>query len=624
MILLELALNGIRGFKQLRRLNFKSGLNLIQGNNGSGKTTLCDTLFALLSPTSSKTGFNQGQAGLLIQLRDGGTYRLARDFAKQKSSLAQLSPDKQFNPVTQDETQILTFLTDQAGGLKASELEELFTLKRSSLPSSHLPAHPKTASRPDAAAAHSDQDRPVSEKNRVQKEKRLEEIRATLAQADQLGKMEDQVADLQARSAELKRRVRIYQEKTDELERLKLQDRELGSLSLLPEDYVQLFEQYEQQQTIRNEKLLALSEDKARIQGGLDQIPSQPIFLNKLFVAGGGIVLLSFIFPLVFETSGLLRTILFLPLLIGIGLMAFAAIQDFLGINKRKSLESQLRSLAKQREAIESAFKTQTAPAQELLKKANCGSPEAFQDKARDHERNVAQQQEIETERNRILSGKTKDELGHELSTLTEKMEELESKIRAHANLPTDLYLLQEEMRKLEHELSRPMADLSQPPTELSRSGPSEPSDSSLAEPLRQMFSRHFLRSLLQTQLGPVQTEIHRWLVRFPQARSLTLILDEQLTPAISFEKGRPAQPGELSSSLLDQVYFSLFVALAQLLAKSHPFPLILDDPLGSLDSINQQIALDILREIAQNRQVLLLSNQSYPSQEGDGVMTLG
>ena len=59
------------------------------------------------------------------------------------------------------------------------------------------------------------------------------------------------------------------------------------------------------------------------------------------------------------------------------------------------------------------------------------------------------------------------------------------------------------------------------------------------------------------------------------------------------------------------------------MLSNFYPHPLILDDPMTALDPRRREAALDILREIAQNRQVLLFSSVSCPEREGDHRINL-
>ncbi len=52
MFLVELVMQGVRGFREPARLRFQSGFNLVIAGNESGKTTAVDTMQRLLFPTS--------------------------------------------------------------------------------------------------------------------------------------------------------------------------------------------------------------------------------------------------------------------------------------------------------------------------------------------------------------------------------------------------------------------------------------------------------------------------------------------------------------------------------------------------------------------------------------------
>jgi ABC-type cobalamin/Fe3+-siderophores transport system ATPase subunit len=99
--------------------------------------------------------------------------------------------------------------------------------------------------------------------------------------------------------------------------------------------------------------------------------------------------------------------------------------------------------------------------------------------------------------------------------------------------------------------------------------------------------------------------------------------LNEELMPEL-FSPTKAPIPWELLSSGQRDIYHLAYqLAIAQILSRSHPFPLVLDNPLPVLDLPRQQMVLDILREIAQNRQVLLLSSASTPNREGDHLIQL-
>jgi DNA repair exonuclease SbcCD ATPase subunit len=633
MLLLELALIGVRGLTKPLRIHLKPGLNLIQGENGSGKTTVLDALFALLSPASDPSCFHQGQAGMIFRARDGKIYRLIRDFGLGTSNLALRNELGKFESVHESEEAVLKFLSGEHGNIKPSDLAALFCLKKTGMPSS-FSILPRPLSE-EPAVARTDRPAPSvappPEAGRAQTEKRLEELRAMLAKADSLNRMEDQVSELQSRSAELKRRVRLHQDKSRLLAGLDAEDSGMKSVWPLPPDHELLLAKYEQQIVVFSEQKRRIEEDRAEVEESLLLTPSQSIFQNRNFLIGSGITLLSFIVPLFILIEGVFQHLVPLGLVAGIAMMVLAASQDFRNTNKRKSIEAQIQDLTQQEEALENSFTTSAGPAQALLDRARCGNPDEFRGRVRDYERILSEKKDLEEEISRILQGKTAVELDLELSDLTAKMQTLESRIRSESGSTPDTRTIEEEIQALEREVARAEAAETPPGAgalhrEIPAPSPdptAPPSFSPLAESFRRLLSTPALGAVLPSRARSFQAELDRWMGRFPKTRSFRWSLDANLIPAPHTKEGNPARTNEWNSGLLDQAYLAFFFALSRIAQEIGDFPLLFDDPWGSLDAPHQEIALDILREIAQNKQVLLMSCRTYPVREDDGVLTL-
>ena len=125
MILLELALLGVRNFQQITRLEFSPRLNFIQGENGSGKTTLRDTLlFSLFghSPEEGQSLIHSSststcQAAITFRVKNGEVYRLAKDFVKDIFILSKLDPSiKKFIPIEKRKENVLRWVQDKIMG----------------------------------------------------------------------------------------------------------------------------------------------------------------------------------------------------------------------------------------------------------------------------------------------------------------------------------------------------------------------------------------------------------------------------------------------------------------------------------------------------------------------------
>jgi energy-coupling factor transporter ATP-binding protein EcfA2 len=643
VVILELALYGIRSFTQLTRLVLKPGLNLIQGGNGSGKSTVRDILFAVLSPMSETPvdsfkplqPLDICQAGMIFKFRDGRICRLVRDFNGRKSSLAELDSSNKFQVKMQDEGMISKFLTEEAGGLSRNALEGLSSMRGAWMPSSRSTAvRPETATTPfvsrSPAVAANESNMPPQD--RASKQKRLEELKALLSQGDRLAAMEDQLSDLQARSAQSKRRLRLATEKTAELDRLALQEESFESLRELPENHHLILETSAQQEQLKNEQIASISEEEEFIKQDLLAISNQPFFLNKYFIAGGALVLTPLVVLASLNLGGVYQQVLMFALLGGVGLMGYAGFLDFGKLNKRKVIEHKLRDTERQKAKVEAAFKKENTPCIELLKKTGSADIPSLKEKIRAYEQYTAVRRDLESERSDHLGQKTLEELQADTDGLVRQISELESKLKASSTLPSDIYLLQEEVRVLERNLAESRPDLPPLPTTAVAIEPLPPSPDGGASDFLSPVFRVGLRAaavqpLLSGGLPDLNAEITRLIGRLigkgGGLRPADMSMNEELSPVLVSHAKTPIPWEVLSSGQQDLYHLILQFAVIHFLSRSHAFPLILDNPLSVLDSAHQQMVLDILREIAQNRQVFLLSSVEYPNREGDHLIHL-
>jgi energy-coupling factor transporter ATP-binding protein EcfA2 len=645
VVFLELALYGIRNFTQLTRLAFKPGLNLIQGGNGSGKSTVCDVLLSVLASISdatvdslkSRKSTDIGQAGLIFKTKNDRVYRLIRDFVGRKSSLSELDSSNKFHVVMQGEEPIAKFLTDENGGLPLKAFEGLFTMRASWMPSSRAGGVSQAEDRSSSPIPQSSPVLTAETKSipqdRAQKQKRLEELKGFLTQGDRLAAMEDRLSDLQARSAESKRRLRVATEKTAELTRLQQQGGGFESLRGLPDDYPLILETSAQQEHLKNEQLATIAEEEEFLKQDMAAIPNQPFFLTKFFIGGGVLVLVSLILMVDLNLIGLFQHLLVLLMLAGAGLMGYAGYLDFGKLNKRKGLEEKLREAERQRARAEAVFKKENAPCIELLKKTGSANVASLKEKVRTYEQFMQARRELESQRDQFLGKKTLEELQSDVDTLTRQITDLETKLKASSTLPSDIYLIQEEVRILEQELAIPLtADqktkidpppASAVPTEPRRSASSGEGPDFVSASFRGGLQTPPVQSLLLDRRLELSNRMTRLIERTGGLNEAVLILGQDLLPVLTSRTNEPLPWHILSSGQQDLCHMIHQLAVDQALSQFYPFPLILDNPLPFLDPPHQLMVLDILREIAQNTQILLLSSVAYPNRTSDHLIVL-
>jgi hypothetical protein len=140
MVILELAVQGIRGLAPSVRIAFKQGYTLLQAQQKGGSIwrlveALCyadgrtDTS-ALIAP-----GASQARAGLTFQGRDGVTYRLVRELGGQGTLARMDAGTGKFVPITNDGGEIAQYLRATLGLPTRGAYEQAFSILSGGWPS---------------------------------------------------------------------------------------------------------------------------------------------------------------------------------------------------------------------------------------------------------------------------------------------------------------------------------------------------------------------------------------------------------------------------------------------------------------------------------------------------------
>lgn len=141
MILLELAIQGVRACSASARAALKPGYTLIKGPQAP-VPPLAGLVTAILYPDSRggdqvflATGLKTGRAGVSLQGEGGVTFRLVRELGG-SGALHKLNPaSKAFEVVTQDAGEMISTLRAQAQLPTRTAFEALYTLTQGQFPS---------------------------------------------------------------------------------------------------------------------------------------------------------------------------------------------------------------------------------------------------------------------------------------------------------------------------------------------------------------------------------------------------------------------------------------------------------------------------------------------------------
>jgi len=88
------------------------------------------------------------------------------------------------------------------------------------------------------------------------------------------------------------------------------------------------------------------------------------------------------------------------------------------------------------------------------------------------------------------------------------------------------------------------------------------------------------------------------------------VVLDETLALRLTAAGGRPCVPEQLSQGARDQLYLSIRIALARMLAAGVHLPFVFDDPFLAFDAGRLDFLKETLDEMSREHQVLILSHR--------------
>jgi hypothetical protein len=140
MYVLELAVQGVRGFAQGGRISLKPGY-LVLRSQAPGAVPLCGLVSALCFSDGRggdaaylAPGQKSGKAGLSLFGNDQITYRLVRDLGGAGALHRLNKASNQFEVVTQDASEAGQYLRSQVGVPPKTTFEQLFCFTRAQLP----------------------------------------------------------------------------------------------------------------------------------------------------------------------------------------------------------------------------------------------------------------------------------------------------------------------------------------------------------------------------------------------------------------------------------------------------------------------------------------------------------
>jgi hypothetical protein len=660
--IVELALYGIRHVQSMTRLAFGPGLNVLSGGVGTGKSTMFELIVALLCPelTDRFRPFvhphhpERAQAAVVFQADDGAFYRVIRDFVKGRISLTKVeSPDKTAGglpPLASDAPSVKTELERLFHGLTAEQIYSHWLSSPTRLPSSPAyspappPTSPITGDSSNGAAATAGRAAPaVQAGSSVQSpavrspasNSRLEELKYALTKAEETLALDEQTMAAQDRVSALKQKLTLIGRVTEERDALQKELKGFPGFDQLQPGYVALIEGLAERQRSLHNHLDSIQTKLQELEADRASLPNQPIFLQRRFHVGAGLIGLALLVALFVNLPGLFRFVFLALLFPGLGILVWSIATDMRTQSARTALDEKIKALKKEQETAEKQFAREQRPALELLAQTKCDSVEQFKERSRNVDRLHDQIERLTDEQTQMLNGQPLEQIQQQLQTLTAEAHTLEERLRETASIAAksgmgDVASLQAEIARLESGQfggtgSAGVSSLEDFGDALDANPPS--GHSATAAP-----------SVL-TWLEVLRTA---WPHNHPTLQTAVSTLFSKLSGGgygkaewsngglhIQARDQREVDPELLSSGQRDLLAVACFLA-PWLTARTEKtfvslgrFPLLLDDPFLSLDSAAQSAFIQLLRSLGTSQQILMATRLPVPEQPGDRRIAL-
>lgn len=634
MVILELAVQGVRGFSPSARLALKTGYTILK-SPGEIPAPLAGLSLALLFPDGRggdsaflAPGSKAGRAGVSLQAADGTVWRLVRDLGGQGALNKLNRSTNQFEVFTQDASEMVHAL--RGAGFPSRQLfEQLFTFSVGQLPSrrprtqktSAGPAQPKAAPKARVQSAFDQYANELAPTDTGPSVEKLAALEKELAVARQVAEIQFKMDGVQADTFKAEQRLRAWEELKEKLEaaRAELHKAPTPQSLGLPDDIVERVRRSGDDKKRRDEALAKLDQERADAGLADDGPRTEPLWRDARFMAAVVLGLLLMIGGLSFEGMGRFLALAAIPAFTFAGLLALRFIEEL----QHASREGAKRDVFEtRRRKIEDEFGLAASIVQTAFDKVEANTPEEFMSimaKRAELEPSVAQ---LELEAADFESDPETAGLGDTVARLKAEHEAMNQQLLGLSGGYA------REVREIERELVRmkealagkgtgaPAEDFAAVPT-----GPAETFEDpcpSLMQLATELFSGD-----VTTLWGVLRDRCVQYLVALTDKRYHAVDLDPSGRATVQ-APGRAVVAAELPAKDLDLLYLALRLTIAERGGSQTRLPVLLEDAFGGVIDANKQgLFARMLKHIGTLTQVLHVIGASQTPPQADATLAV-
>lgn len=627
MFLVELVMQGVRGVRELARLRFQGGFNFIAAANEAGKTTAADTLVRLLFPSNrpgkmepliSRQTPDASRGALVVYANDNAYYRVIQDFSKRAVNLSKYNADtKDFALLQKEWDGTAAFMSGMIAGITEEEYAGLFVFTREQYAGSSVPVVSTSSPAPSAF-----QPKPTAPKSGQvsAQETRLVELRESLAKAEEAADADYRLQSAKLKLEETARKLESLEDINHRYADMEANLESLTGCDTLPADLPELVSSHVERQTRKMEKSDDLQQDIESLKMQIENIPSVSLVLDKLFLSGSVLGVLSLAAGL-FVPNKDVETYFPLGVLASLVLVAVGLYGSSRRSAQRKMFLKETEDLELELAELEKSFEQGGATILACMQATGSTTVEELKEKADTHRHYLSLRNDIDEQRTRMLGGVSYEALTGEYAKEQQEVIELEKAAAAVAPYAVDTYSLRQEIERIESETSGVSFDFGS-----MGSGPAPDFGAPLSPETRQqgtalpelLVASRVSGIEMETLVPAVEAAAQRTLVAITGGKYVRIEVGQEGAPVVHDKLGAKIASSELSHGTRDLLYFCLRVGLIEAVAGKLRLPFILDDPLAGFDPARQQAACQMLRGLGAKTQVLLFSSNPGLRAAGD------
>jgi uncharacterized protein YhaN len=630
MFLVELVLQGVRGFREHARLRFKGGFNLVAAGNESGKTTAIDSVQRLLFPSDraelfeafvSRYAPDTSRAALVTCSDEGAYNRMIQDFSKRAVNLSQYNPtSKDFSILHRDWNNAVQFMAGMTAGTSEEDFARIFIFRREHYATGSRQSAPVPASK----AAPAMPAPPEKGRSSTNKE-RLAELREILRKAEEAADAEYRFESAKLAREEITKKIdsldEIKQQKTaiqSTLESLKMYE-------AMPENLIELIDDQEKRQ---GQKLVDADELNKQIEGmkmQLAEMPTVNFIMDKLFISGVLMVIASIIAG-VFVLTDELRILFPVGLVLALILMVGAWYKESRLGTRRKNITKEEEKLKAELNKLETLFLQKGATVTTLMRSTAASSLADLKEKSANYRSALSFRDDIEEQETRSLGDKTLESLLQQQEEMQQEVTKLEQAAQAVAEYNVDTYSIRQEIELMDSSTSIASAgeawDFGAESQEQVPIAPNVISSDQGGGFLDDLAIACRIAGIeMETLVPSVEAAAQRNLASITEGKYVKIEAGRESGPVVHDKDNSIVDHSELSHGTRNLITFCLRAGLVEALAGKRRFPFLLDDPFADFDPARQKAACQILRSLGAKTQVILFTSDPALTAEGDTVV---